>query len=210
MAQARTRVTRDRAGRWHVAFAAVPSAVPAPGNGAVVGVDRGVVVSAALSTGQLLNTPGLHPAERLRLRLLERRMVRQRKGSRRREQTKLAIARLKTREADRRRDRTEKTSTDLARRFDLSCVEDLDVRALTSSASGTIERPGRGVRQKAGLNREPPTPGVGAEPVGIPVRPGQGGRQSSSSSLGVVVSSSWPPGRATARSSMRTPPKPGR
>jgi hypothetical protein len=28
--------------------------------------------------------------------------------------------------------------------------------------------------------------------------------------LGVVVSSSWPPGRATARSSMRTPPKPGR
>jgi putative transposase len=147
------RVTRDRAGRWHVAFAAVPSAVPAPGNGAVVGVDRGVAVSAALSTGQLLNTPGLRPAERLRLRLLERRMVRQRKGSRRRERTKLAIARLKTREVDRRRDWTEKTSTDLARRFDLICVEDLDVRALTSSASGTIERPGRGVRQKAGLNR---------------------------------------------------------
>jgi putative transposase len=147
------RVTRDRAGRWHVAFAAVPSAVPAPGNGAVVGVDRGVAVSAALSTGQLLNTPGLRPAERLRLRLLERRMVRQRKGSRRRERTKLAIARLKTREADRRRDWTDKTSTDLARRFDLICVEDLDVRALTSSASGTIERPGRGVRQKAALNR---------------------------------------------------------
>ena len=33
---------------------------------------------------------------------------------------------------------------------------------------------------------------------------------SSSSSLGVVVRSSWPPGRATARSSMRTPPNPGR
>lgn len=147
------RVTRDRAGRWHVAFAAVPSAVPAPGNGAVVGVDRGVAVSAALSTGQLLNAPGLRPAERRRLRLLERRMVRQRKGSRRRARTKLAIARLKTREADRRRDWTEKTSTDLARRFDLICVEDLDVRALTRSTSGTLERPGRGVRQKAGLNR---------------------------------------------------------
>ena len=147
------RVTQDRAGRWHVAFAAVPSAVPAPGNGAVVGVDLGVAVSAALSTGQLLNTPGLRPAERLRLQLLERQMARQRKGSRRRERSKLAIARLKTREADRRRDWTEKTSTDLARRFDLICVEHLDVRALTSSASGTIERPGRGVRQKAGLNR---------------------------------------------------------
>jgi putative transposase len=147
------RVTRDRAGRWHVAFAAVPPAIPAPGNGAVVGVDRGVAVSAALSTGQLLNTPGLRPAERRRLRLLERRMVRQRKGSRRRERTKLAVARLKAREADRRRDWIEKTSTDLTRRFDLICVEDLDVRALTSSAIGTVERPGRGVRQKARLNR---------------------------------------------------------
>src|SRR5881227_3706370 len=27
------RVTLDRAGRWHVAFAAIPSPVPAPGNG---------------------------------------------------------------------------------------------------------------------------------------------------------------------------------
>jgi putative transposase len=55
------RVTRDRAGRWHVAFAAVPPAIPAPGNGEVVGVDRGVAVSAALSTGELLTVAGLRP-----------------------------------------------------------------------------------------------------------------------------------------------------
>jgi transposase len=53
------RITRDRAGRWHVAFAAVPAPVPAPGTGEVVGVDRGVVVGAALSTGNLLSVPGL-------------------------------------------------------------------------------------------------------------------------------------------------------
>jgi putative transposase len=147
------RVTRDRAGRWHVAFAAVPPAIPAPGNGEVVGVDRGVTVSAALSTGELLKIPGLRPAERRRLRRLERRKARRRKGSRRRERTKLAIARLKARETDHRRDWTEKTSTDLARRFDLIRVEDLDVRAMTRTASGTVERPGRNVRQKTGLNR---------------------------------------------------------
>jgi hypothetical protein len=67
--------------------------------------------------------------------------------------TKLAIARLKAREADRRRDWTEKTSTDLARRFDLICVEDLDVRAMTRTSRGTVQRPGRGVRQQAGRNR---------------------------------------------------------
>jgi putative transposase len=42
------RVTRDRAGRWHVAFAVVPEPVPAPGTGEAVGIDRGVAVSAAL------------------------------------------------------------------------------------------------------------------------------------------------------------------
>jgi putative transposase len=147
------RITRDRAGRWHVAFAAVPPTIPAPGNGEVVGVDRGVTVSAALSTGRLLKAPGLRPAERRRLRLLERRQARQRKGSRRRARTKLAVARLKARETDRRRDWTEKLSTDLARRFDLIGVEDLDVRAMTRTARGTVGRPGRNVRLKAGLNR---------------------------------------------------------
>jgi hypothetical protein len=42
----------DRAGRWHVAFAAIPDPIPSLGNGEVVGIDRGVAVSAALSTGE--------------------------------------------------------------------------------------------------------------------------------------------------------------
>jgi hypothetical protein len=49
------RVTLDRAGRWHVAFAVIPAPVPAPGNGQRVGIDRGVAVAAALSTGDLLH-----------------------------------------------------------------------------------------------------------------------------------------------------------
>ncbi|GAA1890467.1 RNA-guided endonuclease TnpB family protein [Actinomadura bangladeshensis] len=147
------RVTRDRAGRWHVAFAAIPDPVPAPGNGEVVGVDRGVAVSAALSTGQTSSVPGLTPGEAERLKRLLRRLARARRGSNRRARVKAAIARLKAREADRRRDWVEKTSTDLARRFDVIAVEDLDVAAMTRSAKGTVDAPGRGVRQKAGLNR---------------------------------------------------------
>jgi putative transposase len=57
------RITRDRAGRWHVAFAHVPDPICGPGAGSVVGVDRGVVVSAALSTGELLHAPGLTGGE---------------------------------------------------------------------------------------------------------------------------------------------------
>ncbi len=53
------RVTMDRAGRWHIAFAVIPEPIPAPGNGQAVGIDRGITVSAALSTGELLHAPGL-------------------------------------------------------------------------------------------------------------------------------------------------------
>jgi transposase len=147
------RVTRDRAGRWHVAFAALPEPVPSLGTGEVVGIDRGVVVSAALSTGEVLHCPGLHKTERARLRLLQRKLARARKGSHRRRSVKAAIAKLKACESDRRKDWAEKTSTDLARRFDLIRIEDLNIPGMTRSARGTPAQPGRSVRQKAGLNR---------------------------------------------------------
>jgi putative transposase len=147
------RVTQDRAGRWHVAFAVIPRPVPAPGNGRVVGIDRGVAVSAALSTGQMLHAPGLTARERTRLRRLQRKLSRARRGSNRRGRAKHAIARLRARERDRRKDWAEKTSTSIARRFDLIRVEDLQITNMTRSAKGTRENPGRNVRQKAGLNR---------------------------------------------------------
>jgi transposase len=147
------RVTRDRAGRWHVAFAAVPDPLPAPGNGQVVGIDRGVAVAAALSTGQLLHVPGLTARERRRMRRLERKLARARHGSNRRGRVKHALAGLRAREADRRKDWAEKASTDIARRFDVIRVEDLRIGAMTRSARGTWDSPGRHVRAKAGLNR---------------------------------------------------------
>ena len=147
------RVTCDRAGRWHVAFAAIPDAVPAPGNDQVVGIDRGVHNSAALSTGELMSVPGLTKRERRRMRRLERKLARARPGSSRRIRARRAVARLRACETDRRKDWTEKVSTDIARRFDVIMVEDLQIRNMTRSAKGTQENPGRNVRQKAGLNR---------------------------------------------------------
>jgi putative transposase len=147
------RVTRDRAGRWHIAFTHVPDPVCGPGDGSVVGVDRGVAVSAALSTGDLLYAPGLTAGESKRLKVLQQRLARCKRGSNRRDKTKRAVARLKARERDRRKDWVEKTTTDLARRFDVIRVEELDVRAMTRSARGTAEQPAVRVAQKRGLNR---------------------------------------------------------
>ncbi len=147
------RVRMDRAGRWHVAFAAIPDPIAAPGNGQAVGIDRGVAVSAALSTGELLHAPGLTAGERKRMVRLERKLARARRGSNRRGRVRHAIARLRARETDRRKDWAEKVSTDLVRRFDVIRVEDLKIGNMTRSAKGTPGDPGRTVRQKAGLNR---------------------------------------------------------
>jgi len=156
------RVTRDRAGRWHVTFAAIPGPVPAPGNGEVVGIDRGVKVSAALSTGEMLMVPGLTAREAARVLRLERKLARAKRGSNRRGNAKNQIAWMKVREADRRKDWVEQTSTDIARRFDVVRVEDLNIRGMTRSAKGTAEAPGRNVAAKAGLNREIGKSGWGA------------------------------------------------
>ena len=148
------RVTMDRAGRWHVAFAAIPDPIPAPGNGVTIGIDRGVAISAALSTGESLHIPSLTEREKARLQRLQRRLARAKRGSNRRGQVKRAIAQLRARETDRRKDWAEKASTDIARRFDLIRVERLKIRNMTRSAKGTRDNPGRNVRAKAGLNRE--------------------------------------------------------
>jgi putative transposase len=148
------RVTLDRAGRWHIAFAAIPKPIPEPGTGEVVGIDRGVVASATLSTGQMLLVPRLSPKRQRRLRRLQRRLAPACRGLNRRARVKLAVARLRARETDARKDWAEKTSTDLARRFDLIRVEDLRIVGMTRSARGTVENPGRNVRAIAGLNRE--------------------------------------------------------
>ncbi len=147
------RITRDRAGRWHIAFVAIPETTPAPETGEVVGVDRGVAASIATSTGELSSVPGLTAGEAERKLRLERRLARARKGSNRRKKLKQQLARLRAREADRRTDWIEQTSTWLARRFDVIVLEDLNIRAMTASAKGTVDQPGRNVRQKAGLNR---------------------------------------------------------
>jgi transposase len=146
------RVSIDPAGR-HVAFAVVPEPVPAPGTGEAVGIDRGVVITAALSTGEKLHCPGMSSRERARLRKVERRKARARQASPELQAERARIARLHALEADRRKDWCEKVSTGLARRFDVIRFEDLRIKTMTRSATGTVANPGSNVRAKAGLNR---------------------------------------------------------
>lgn len=142
------RITCDSVGRWHIAFAVLPAPIEVPKNREVVGVDRGVAVTLAYSDGTLLHAP-----TPISVKAAAKALSRCKRGSNRRCKAKTRLARVYARNADRRKDFIEKASTDLARRFDLIRVEDLRIANMTRSVRGTIEKPGRNVRQKAGLNR---------------------------------------------------------
>lgn len=142
------RINRDPAGRWHIAFAAIPVPIVGPRDGSVVGIDRGVAVTLTLSDGAIHQAPVPLP-----IKLAARSLSRCKRGSNRRKQAKVRLARLHVRNADRRKDWAEKASTGIARRYDTIRIEDLKVRNMVRTARGTIEQPGRNVRQKSGLNR---------------------------------------------------------
>jgi transposase len=140
-------------GQWHVAFAVIPGPVAAPSNGQTIGIDRGVRITAALSDGRKLNCPQLTSKERARVRKHQRRAASAPKGSDLKSAEYARVARLKACEAARRKDWCEKTRTELARSYDVIRFEKLHIVNMTASAKGTVEKPGRNVAQKAGLNR---------------------------------------------------------
>jgi transposase len=150
------RVTRDRAGRWHVAFAAVPGPVPAPGNGQAVGIDRGVAVAAALSTGELLYVPGLAAREHRRLRRLERKLARARRGSNRRTRVRHAIAFTSQRcSACGRVDGKSRASQAVFRCTACGYACHADVNAARNIAAGHAVTARGGFRDAGPMNREP-------------------------------------------------------
>ena len=137
------RITRDRAGRWHIAFAVIPEPIPAPGTGGVVGVDRGVSVAVALSTGEMTSPAGLSLKESERLLRLQRRLARARRGSNRRRKVRTLIGRLKATGGDRRKDWVEKTTASQSRKSQATfvCVScghraNADVNAARNIAAG--------------------------------------------------------------------------
>ncbi len=152
------RVTK-KSGQWHVSFTTgKPSEITA-GTGATVGIDRGVAASIATSDGVLDSAPGFSPVEEDRLVRLQRRLARQVKGSNRRAKTKASIGRLHLRRSNRRKDWVEKTTTDLARTYNLIALEDLKTSQMMRrpKPKPDPDTPGaflpNGAAAKAGLNR---------------------------------------------------------
>ena len=89
------------------------------------------------------------------IRRWQRKLARRQKDSERRKKARERVAALRRYSADLRRDFAHQTSRKLVDDLQtlLLVFEDLQISNMTRSAKGTADQPGRGVRQKAGLNR---------------------------------------------------------
>jgi putative transposase len=153
----------EKNGRWYGCFECARAAQPLPATGKVVGVDRGVHVLAATSEGELIRNGRLADKHRRvvrgHARALDAATVKDAKGrptngtDPRRIAAVRRLARAKEREANARLNALQEKAKRIVASADVIGLEKLNLRGMTRSARGTVEKPGRKVAAKRGLNR---------------------------------------------------------
>ena len=144
---------RSRNDKWFVSIQIEREVEQPVAQGDAVGIDMGVVRFATLSDGTFV--PPLNIVQRFAadLRKAQQAMSRKKKFSQNWKKAKAKVQRIHVRIADARRDYLHKASTSLSKNHAMVVVEDLQVGNMSRSAAGTVEQPGRKVKQKSGLNK---------------------------------------------------------
>jgi putative transposase len=125
-------VLKNTAGQYHVSFVVEVSQVDVEPIRPSVGVDLGIKTFAFLSNGEKVKSPGYKRLD-LKIRRFQRRLSRQTKGSKRYQQTRLLIAKLKLRVRNIRKDFLHKLSTKLVRENQTVSLEDLNVSGMVKN-----------------------------------------------------------------------------
>jgi putative transposase len=129
--------------------------------GKEVGLDAGCLALVATSGGDRIDNPKYLSRSLAELKKAQRALSRKRRGSRNREKARQVVAGLHEKVANQRRDFHHKFSAKIAANYSLISIEDLNLRNMTRSVRGSVEEPGRNVKQKAGLNRSLMDAGIG-------------------------------------------------
>jgi len=178
----RSATCRREADRWYVAVnVEVERRDPAPVDGPVIGVDRGVAVFAVCSDATNIDGPRALSRSLRRLQQRSRAVSRKQPGSTNRRKSALALARLHRRIRNQRLDALHKATTALAKTKSVIVMEDLHIagmvrnrhlaraisdqgwaefhRQLATSASGM----GRGyLLHRASIRHRRPAPAAGS------------------------------------------------
>jgi putative transposase len=139
--------------RWYVLVVTEAETAPLASTGRSVGVDVGVARFLTTSDGEVVANPRFLDAAQKRIVDLQRRIMRARPGSGNHRRLRRSLAKEWRTLRNQRRDFHHKIARGLVDTCDTLALEDLRVAAMTASAAGTVEHPGRNVAAKAGLNR---------------------------------------------------------
>jgi len=116
-----------RAGLWYACFACEVEAMPQPSTGQEIGIDVGIASLITNSDGEKTTNPRWYRIEQRKLRVLQRRVSRRKKGGRNRRKAVLALQRQHERIGNRRKDFLNKLAHGLIERYDRIALEDLRI-----------------------------------------------------------------------------------
>ena len=125
------------------------------------GVDFGLNEWATFDNGETIATPRFVRKEMPRMADLQRQQAHKKRGSIRYRRLGRQVAKLHERIGNLRRDFLHKETTRMVQTSAVLAIEELRTKTMSRSARGTQEKPGRMVKQKAGLNREILSAGLG-------------------------------------------------
>jgi len=139
---------------WYISFNCEIEKEIAVNKGHGIGIDRGIAHTITTSDGKFYDIPekSLEYWEG-RLIQAQRKLARQQKKSNNCKKQKQRIGKLHHKIAEIRNDFLHKVSTDIAKNHSYIVLEELKTKNMTRTAKGTIEKPGKNVKAKAGLNK---------------------------------------------------------
>ena len=143
----------SKGGKWFVSVLMRREVEQPLPQGPSTGIDVGIARFATLSDGTFLAPLNSFKKHEQRLAKYQRRMARKTKFSNNWKKAKGRVQRIHSSIANARNDFLHKASTQISKNHAMVCIEDLQVRNMSKSASGTLEAPGRKVAQKKGLNK---------------------------------------------------------
>jgi putative transposase len=125
-------VIKDTANRYFLSFIVEVEPVYVDAKNQSIGIDLGIKTFAAMSNGQMVKSPDYSKLDK-RLRRKQKQLARQVKGSKRREKTRLQIAKLHNQIADTRKDFLHKLSTRVVHENQVITLEDLNVSGMVKN-----------------------------------------------------------------------------
>ena len=125
-------VIKDCANRYYISFVVEVEPVQIDVKNQSVGIDLGIKTFAVMSNGEKAQSPNYSIFDR-RVRKLQRKLARQPKDSKRRNITRIKIAKLHNKIADTRKDFLHKLSTKIVNENQVIVLEDLNVSGMVKN-----------------------------------------------------------------------------